>query len=133
MVRRSVAFFCLSALGGFVGACSQGPETHCIGKPACLGEWRVFEGAVGEGQPCTTPAGDLELRYENKRSDELVAVWSRLIPEKMGLSLKGPWEARGEYRQAWYRSEDGKKLLYAGIVQGGSTRVRTVRLTWESR
>jgi len=133
MMNRAVVLFCLSSLAGLGCACSEEPETQCIGRPACLGEWRVFAGALGEGQPCTTPAGDLHLRYEHRSSDELMAVWSRLIPEKMGLSLKAPWEANGEYRQAWYRAEGGQKLLNVGIVQSGSTQVRTVRLSWESR
>ncbi len=76
-------------------------------------------------------SGDLHVRYETKSSDELVALWSKLIPEKMGLKLKGEWGAGGEYRQAWYVGEKGGRLLNVSVVQTGSTKIRTLRLTWE--
>ena len=118
------------SLGLFL-ACSETEKFHCIGKPACEGEWKVFAGHVGVGEACTTPAGDLHVRYESMSSDELVEIWSKLIPEKMGLKLKDKWGAAREYRQAWYVREEGGKLLNVSVVQTASTKVRTIRLTWE--
>ena len=118
------------ALSG-LAACEAKNEVTCVGTPACLGEWEVFSNGLGEGQPCTTPAGDLHVRYERESSDELVALWSERIPAKLGLTLKDAWGESRDYRQAWYVSADGKKLLSVGIVASGSTKVRTVRLSWE--
>jgi len=114
-----------------LGGCSEKKEVDCVGEAACLGEWKGFRGALGEGSPCTTPADDLHIRYDGKSSDELVALWSPLIPATLGLRLKDEWGVSGEYRQAWYVSDDGARTLNVSIVQSGSTRVRTVRLTWE--
>ena len=120
---------CLALMA--LGACSETKEKHCLGTEACLGEWKVFEQDLAGGAPCTTPVGDLHVRYEKESSDEIMAHWAKVIPAKMGLSLRDEWRANQAFRQAWYRSQDGKRLLNVGIVQSGSTRVRTLRLSWE--
>ncbi len=132
MANRWWVACCLACLAGVACACSRDARTQCVGTEACLGEWQAFAGALEAGQPCTTPAGDLHVRYEHKSPDALVALWAGLIPAKLGLRPVGPWEARGEYRQAWYRAGDEARRLYVGVVQSGGSRVHTVRLSWES-
>jgi hypothetical protein len=116
---------------GPVTGCSKKEMPDCIGTPGCEGEWKVFAGHLEEGQACTTPSGDLHVRYEKRTSDELVAIWSKLIPAKMGLETKKPWGASREYREGVYKKADKDEYLIVQIVQTASTKIRTVRLTWE--
>jgi len=124
-------FLALVLVSGLVNGCSKKKDSDCIGTPSCEGEWKVFAGQTGEGRACTMPSGDLHVRYEKRTSDELVAMWSKLIPARMGLEIEKPWGAGREYREAVYKNADGDKYLIVMIVQTGSTKIRTVRLTWE--
>jgi hypothetical protein len=124
-------FLSVVLVSGFVTGCSDKKYSACIGTPSCEGEWKVFAGQVGEGTACTTPAGDLHVRYEKPTSDELVAIWSKLIPSRMGIEIENPWGASGQYREAVYKNADGNKYLIAQIVQTSGTKIRTVRLTWQ--
>lgn len=134
MQNRGVAWSSLLVLVlllSVVSGCKEGEAPRCLGVQSCEGEWAVFSGHVGTGQACTTPAGDLHVRYEKRSSDDIVASWSKLIPTRMGVVVEHAWAGARAYRQGFYKDPASGRLLNVQVVPASGSKARTLQMTWE--